>query len=278
MFTLNCKGKLISLEKPLVMGIVNVNNSSFYQNSQHHSIQQIVNTVEGMLSAGASIIDIGAQTTKPGSKSIGIEAEIKAVVPAIETIITKHPATIISIDTYHSSVAKAAVQAGACIVNDVSGGLLDSNMIKEVAMLNVPYICMHMKGTPETMQVNPTYSNIVNELMEFFIERLEVCKQAGIKDVILDLGFGFGKTIEHNFSLLKNIEAFTFLNNPILVGISRKSMIYKTLQTTAENALNGTTVLQTVALLNGANILRVHDVKEAIEAVTLISTMQKVVN
>jgi dihydropteroate synthase len=275
MFTLNCKGTLIAIEKPLVMGIVNINNNSFYSGSQYQHIDTIIATVNNMLQAGAAIIDVGAQTTKPGSQPIGAATEIEKVVPAIEAIVQHFPKAIISIDTYHASVAKAAVEAGASMINDVSGGLLDAAMLSTVSALQVPYICMHMQGTPATMQTNPQYNNIVSELLDYFIERLQTCQAAGIKDVIIDVGFGFGKTIEHNFILLKTLSAFTMLKAPILAGISRKSTIYKTLKTNAEHALNGTTVLNTVALLQGANILRVHDVHEAIEAVTLIEAMNK---
>lgn len=269
MFTLNYKGKLLSIAQPIVMGIVNTTPDSFYTNSQQQSIESAFLTAEKMLQDGAAIVDIGAQTTKPESSEVGIEEELKRAIPVIEKIHTTFPEVIISIDTYHATVAKKAVEAGASIVNDVSGGLMDKQMLPTVAALHVPFICMHMKGTPKNMQQNPTYNNVTEEIFTFFIERIEACKKAGINDVIIDPGFGFGKTIEHNYTLLKQLAAFKILQKPILLGVSRKSMIYKPLEITANEALNGTTVLHTIGLLNGASILRVHDVKEAIECIKL---------
>jgi dihydropteroate synthase len=269
MFTLNCKGKLLSIAQPIVMGIVNTTPDSFYTNSQQQSIESAFLTAEKMLQDGAAIVDIGAQTTQPGSSEVGIEEELKRAIPVIEKIHTTFPEAIISIDTYHATVAKKAVEAGASIVNDVSGGLMDNQMLPTVAALHVPFVCMHMKGTPKNMQQNPTYTNVTDEVFAFFIERIEACKKAGINDVIIDPGFGFGKTIEHNYTLLKQLAAFKILQKPILLGVSRKSMIYKPLEVTANEALNGTTVLHTIGLENGASILRVHDVKEAIECIHL---------
>ena len=269
MFTLNCKGKLLSIAQPIVMGIVNTTPDSFYTNSQQQSIESAFLTAEKMLQDGAAIVDIGAQTTQPGSSEVGIEEELKRAIPVIEKIHTTFPEAIISIDTYHAIVAKKAVEAGASIVNDVSGGLMDKQMLPTVAALHVPFICMHMKGTPKNMQQNPTYNNVTEEIFTFFIERIEACKKAGINDVIIDPGFGFGKTIEHNYTLLKQLAAFKILQKPILLGVSRKSMIYKPLEVTANEALNGTSVLHTIGLENGASILRVHDVKEAIECIHL---------
>jgi dihydropteroate synthase len=222
-----------------------------------------------MLQDGAAIVDIGAQTTQPGSSEVGIEEELKRAIPVIEKIHTTFPEAIISIDTYHATVAKKAVEAGASIVNDVSGGLMDNQMLPTVAALHVPFVCMHMKGTPKNMQQNPTYNNVTEEVLTFFIEKIDACKKAGINDVIIDPGFGFGKTIEHNYTLLKQLAAFKILQKPILLGVSRKSMIYKPLEVTANEALNGTSVLHTIGLENGASILRVHDVKEAIECIHL---------
>jgi dihydropteroate synthase len=270
MFTLNCKGRLLIIDKPIVMGIINVTPDSFFEDSRQQAINDVVRKAEQMLHDGATIIDIGGQTTKPGSEAIGAAEEVKRVVPVIEALVQTFPGIYISIDTYDAAVAKAAVEAGACIVNDVSGGMMDAAMLTTVAALNVPYICMHMQGTPQTMQVNPTYNNVTKEVLDFFIERLATCKQAGIKDVIIDVGFGFGKTVAHNFQLLKEMAVFKILDTPILAGLSRKSTVYKTLGISAKEALNGTTVLNTFVLQNGADILRVHDVKEAKEAIILI--------
>lgn len=273
MFTLNCKGRLLIIDKPIVMGIINVTPDSFFEDSRQQAINDVVSKAKQMLHDGATIIDIGGQTTKPGSEEVGAAEEIKRVVPVIEALVNAFPSILISIDTYHAAVAKAAVDAGASIVNDVSGGMMDADMLTTVAALKVPYICMHMQGTPQTMQVNPSYENVTKEVLDFFIERLATCKQAEIKDVIIDVGFGFGKTIAHNFQLLKEMAVFKMLNAPILAGLSRKSTVYKTLGISANEALNGTTVLNTIALQNGADILRVHDVKEAKEAIVLLGKM-----
>ena len=269
MFTLNCKGKLLVIDKPLVMGIINVTPDSFYEGSRQQSSGSILSQATKMINEGADIIDIGGQSTRPGSERISADEELKRVLPAIEIILKNFPDAIISVDTYHSKVASACVNAGASIINDISSGSLDKEMILTVAKLGVPYICMHMKGVPENMQEQPAYENLTAEVLDFFIKKTDECKRAGIKDVIIDPGFGFGKTISHNFKLLKELTAFMMLEKPVMVGLSRKSTIYKTLGVTADEALNGTTVLHTLALQNGANILRVHDVKEAIEAVKL---------
>lgn len=276
MFTLNCKGKLVSLDKPLVMGIINITPDSFYGNSQHKSTDDALQTAEKMLTDGASFIDIGGQSTKPNAIKITQDEELKRVLPTIEAIHQKFPEAIISIDTFYAQVANEAVQAGASLVNDVSAGNLDVNMIKTVASLNVPYVCMHMPGTPQTMQQQTNYNNIIEDILLFFIKKIDTCIKAGIKDVIIDIGFGFGKTIEQNFYLLKQLQNFKILQKPILLGVSRKSTIYKTLNTTPEHALNGTTVLNTIGLQNGANILRVHDVKEAVETIKLYEAYQQV--
>lgn len=223
-----------------------------------------------MLRDGASMIDIGGQSTRPGSERIGVEEELSRVVPVIQSISKEFPDAIFSIDTFYSKVAAECITAGACIVNDTTCGSLDTNMLSVVAALEAPYICMHSQGAPDTMQKKPVYENVTKEVLDFFIVKTEACRLAGMKDVIIDPGFGFGKTIQHNFELLKNLSVFKMLDKPILLGISRKSTIYKTLGTTSDAALNGTTVLNTIGLLNGANILRVHDVKEAREAVLLL--------
>jgi dihydropteroate synthase len=271
MYTLNCKGKLLSLEKPVVMGILNATNDSFYKGYLESSSDELITLVGQMLEQGAGIIDIGGQSTRPGSLRISAEDEAGRVVPLIEILNKRFPGIIISIDTYYAAVAAAAVDAGARIVNDISAGNMDQNMIETVAGLKVPYICMHMKGTPETMQQEAVYEDILREVLDFFIAKTEECRAAGIHDVIVDPGFGFAKTIRQNFTLLRNLRTFEMLERPLLAGLSRKSTIYKTLGTTAEEALNGTTVLNTIALLNGANILRVHDPREAKEAVELVA-------
>ncbi len=275
MNSINCKGKLLTLAEPLVMGIINATPDSFYEGHLKLKPDEILSLAGKMISDGASILDIGGMSTKPGSEPISAQEEMDRVLPVIESIHVAYPETILSIDTYNSMVAKAAVAGGAGIVNDISGGNLDNDMINTVAALNVPYICMHMQGTPATMQKEPVYTDVVKEVLDFFITKIEVCKKAGIKDVIIDPGFGFGKTIEHNFQLLKDLTALSITNSPILVGLSRKSTIYKTLGLTAAEALNGTTVLNTMALMNGASILRVHDVKEAREAVLLFNSYKK---
>jgi dihydropteroate synthase len=271
MFTLNCKGKLISTQVPLIMGIINATPDSFFDGHIKNGIAGMVDLAKKMVIDGADILDIGGQSTRPNSERITINEEIERVIPVIGAIHAALPDSIISIDTYQSEVAKAAVNAGASIVNDISAGEMDSSMVATVAnMGNVPYICMHMKGSPETMQQHTNYTEVTKEVLEYFILKTVECKKAGIKDIIIDVGFGFAKDVTQNFTLLKNLSVFEMLDCPILVGISRKSMIYKTLGITAADALNGTTVLNTLALMNGASILRVHDVKEAREAVMLV--------
>lgn len=269
MFTLNCKGKLLVIDGPKVMGILNITPDSFYSGSRFSNADAILKQTEKMLGEGAFIIDVGGQSTRPGSERISADEELKRVIPVIESILKNFPAAIISIDTYQSKVAKHAVDAGASIVNDISSGDMDAAMIKTVAQLRVPYICMHMKGTPDTMQQNPVYEDVAKEVLDYFIHKIARCREAGIHDIIIDPGFGFGKTIEHNFQLLKKMQALKILGKPILAGLSRKSTVYKTLGITAEDALNGTTALHMIALLNGAGILRVHDVKEATEVIKL---------
>jgi dihydropteroate synthase len=275
MFTLNCRGKIITVEKPLVMGILNITPDSFYEGHIQKTENELLGMAAQMLQDGADIIDVGGQSTRPGSMQITATEEMDRVLPVIELIKKHFTETIISVDTFYSSVAKAAVMAGAGIINDISSGDMDDAMLDTVAALNTPYICMHMQGMPQTMQLQPQYNNVVTDVLDYFIAKKEQCKKAGITDVIIDPGFGFGKTIQHNFSLLKNLRAFSILNNPVLAGLSRKSTIYKTLGTTAGEALNGTTVLNTLALQNGASILRVHDVNEAKEAITLFEAYKK---
>ncbi len=270
MISLNCKGKLLFINKPLVMGILNMTADSFYAGSRLQNSKDVKDVAGQMLEDGADIIDIGAQSTRPGSTRISAEAELEKLLPIINALKKSFPESIVSIDTYHAKVAKESVAAGADIINDISGGEMDKDMIKTVAELGVPYVCMHMKGVPETMQQQATYENVTREILDFFIAKIEECKREGIKDVIVDPGFGFGKNISQNFLLLKNIALFKMLDKPIVAGLSRKSTIYKTLKISPEESLNGTTVLNTIALLKGVSILRVHDVKEAREAISLI--------
>ena len=270
MFVLNCKGRLLVVDKPLVMGIINVTPDSFYPGSRFNVASEVLPTVENMIKEGASIIDVGGQSTRPGSQQLSEETELERVIGIIESIHFNFPNTILSVDTFHSKVAKEAVAAGASIVNDISAGSLDPNMISTVSSLNVPYVCMHMKGTPVTMQQHAQYENIALEVLDYSVKKIDQCRKAGIKDLIIDPGFGFAKTIEQNFTLLKQLTILRTLELPILVGLSRKSTVYKTLGVPVEESLNGTTTLNTIALLNGANILRVHDVKEAREAVVLV--------
>ena len=269
MYTLNCKGRILAIQHPLVMGIINITPDSFYADSRTTDINEILMQAEKMLNEGADILDIGGQSTRPGSEKISTDEELTRVIEPIRAITEKFPAAFISIDTYYAEVAKKAVQAGASIVNDISAGGLDNKMIDTVADLNVPYVLMHMQGTPQTMQKDPTYADVTKEVLDFFIQKKNDLNKKGIKDVIIDPGFGFGKTIEHNFELLRNLPVFKMLDAPILLGISRKSMISKTLGIKTDDSLNGTTVLNTIGMMNGASILRVHDVKAAKEAVKL---------
>jgi len=265
----NCRGRLLLVEKPLVMGIINVTPDSFYQGNSRPAISDYVAQAITMHHDGAGILDIGGQSSRPGSERIDAREEMERVIPVINAILKNIPGAFISIDTYHATVAEAAVNAGACIVNDISGGEMDADMLSTVASLEVPYILMHMKGRPEDMQLHATYDDITLEVMDYFIVKIDACRKAGIKDIILDPGFGFGKLAAHNFTMLREMPVFALMDIPLLCGLSRKSTIYKTLGITPDLALNGTTVLHTIALLNGAMILRVHDVKEAREAVQL---------
>jgi dihydropteroate synthase len=269
--TWNCGGRLKIVDKPLIMGIINVTPDSFFDGNDTLTTEDFVQKAKQMIEDGADILDIGGQSTRPGSDRIAADEEIKRVLPVLEAIKLNFPNILISIDTYHSAVAAAAVAAGAAIVNDISAGEMDSQMMTTVAGLQVPYILMHLRGTPETMQTMTNYDNLVLNITDYFTVKIDACRKAGIKDIILDPGFGFAKTVAQNFELLKNLNLFNFYGLPILVGLSRKSTIYKTLDITPNEALNGTTVMNTIALLNGANILRVHDVKEAKEVVSLLS-------
>jgi dihydropteroate synthase len=275
MFTLNCKGRILVIDKPLVMGIINATPDSFFGGSRFNGVDEIVAKAEKMLNDGADILDIGGQSTRPGSELISADEEIERVIPAIKAIAEKNPEVFISIDTFYSKVATAAVDAGASIVNDISTGSMDSKMIATVAELKVPYILMHMKGTPQTMQQNAIYENVTLEVLDHFISKKYELQKVGIIDIIIDPGFGFAKTIDQNFELLRNLSVFKMLDKALMLGISRKSTIYKTLGVNSDEALNGTTVLNTIGLMNGASILRVHDVKEARETIKLFSATYK---
>ena len=271
MFTLNCKGKLLVVDEPLVMGIINVTPDSFYAGSRFQTDNQLQEQAEKMLKEGADILDMGGQSTRPWSQEVSEAEEIRRVIPAIELLHKRFPEAVISIDSYRNRVTREAVDAGAAIINDISGGMRDEEILKLAGSLGIPYICMHSRGKPDTMQQNPVYKDLTQELLDFFIERKGACRKEGIKDMIIDPGLGFGKTSNHNFELLKHLAVFKMLGLPILIGCSRKGMIYQTLGITAGEALNGTTVLNTIALVNGADILRVHDVREAKEAIRLFS-------
>jgi dihydropteroate synthase len=269
MFSLNCKGKLLPVEKPLLMGILNITPDSFYAGSRVQNRDALLMKAGQMLTEGVAILDIGGQSTRPGSERIPQEEELDRVLPAIESVLKEFGTAILSVDTYYAAVASQAVDAGASMVNDISGGSMDEGMLSAVATLGVPYICSHMRGVPETMHQSAADDNPTQEILDYFIERIDACRVCGIKDVIIDPGFGFGKTIRQNFMLLKDLAIFKMLNRPVMAGISRKTTIYKTLGVTAEDSLNGSTVLHTLALQNGADILRVHDVKEAAESIAL---------
>jgi dihydropteroate synthase len=271
---ISCKGKLIDLTTPKIMGILNLTPDSFYDGGLYNNIDSALAQTEKMLLEGATFIDIGGASSKPGTVEISIDEELARVLPALEEIHKKFPETIISIDTYRSDVAKKAVEAGAAMVNDISGGNLDAKMLKTVGMLGVPYVAMHMLGKPENMQDKPSYNNILTHIRSFFASKIDTAHKAGIHDIIIDPGFGFGKNLEHNYSLLKNLSSIQIHGIPMLIGLSRKSMIHKLLQIEVTDALIGTTILNTVALLQGTQILRVHDVKEAHQAVQLIEKLK----
>jgi len=266
---LHSKGRALDISQPVVMGILNATPDSFYNKGRESDANGLLKSAEKMLKDGAAIIDIGGASTKPGQDLVNTDEELQRVIPVITAIHNHFPDAWLSIDTYNSRVAKEAIHSGAAIVNDVSGGGFDSDMLHTVAGLQVPYIAMHMQGTPKDMQLNPVYDDVVTEVYQYLEKLCLECEEAGITQVIIDPGFGFGKTVAHNFALLRALHAFNTLGKPILAGLSRKSMICKALKVNPEHALNGTTALNMVALQQGANILRVHDVKEAVEVVKL---------
>ncbi len=272
--TINCKGRLIDLTSPKVMGVLNITPDSFYDGGLYKDEKSILSQVEKMLSEGATFIDVGAYSSRPGADHVSEEEELSRITPVIERILKTFPETFISVDTFRSEVAKKSIELGAALINDISGGNLDDKMFATVAELKVPYIAMHMLGTPQTMQQNPEYGDIVHDLIYFFSKKIDELHRLNVSDVIIDVGFGFGKTIAHNYELLEKLSLFKNLDKPILAGVSRKSMLYKPLQISPQEALNATTAANTIALLNGANILRVHDVKEAMEAVKIVSLLR----
>nr|MBK9652791.1 dihydropteroate synthase [Bacteroidota bacterium] len=271
---LNCNGRLLDLNTPKVMGILNYTADSFYDGGRHFTMETAVMHCEKMLAEGAHIIDIGAASTRQGAPLISAMDEIKILQPLLKNIAAKMPSAIISIDTYNAQTASMAAGEGASLINDISGGTIDENMFDTIAKIQLPYILMHIQGVPATMHLNPNYNDVVTETMQFFVERISKLRALGVKDIIIDPGLGFGKKIEHNFQLLNHLKDFQILDLPVLIGISRKSMIWKSLNITPDEALNGTIALNMAALINGANILRVHDVKPAVECTKLYALLK----
>jgi dihydropteroate synthase len=273
---INCNGKPISFEKPRIMGILNVNPDSFFDGGKYLNEQAWLSKTEQMLSDGADFIDVGCSSSRPGASLADKAAERKLLQEVLSSILKYFPETLISVDTYYAESAQCAVETGACMINDISAGSIDPLMFETVARLKVPYILMHIQGRPENMQQAPSYKNVAKDVVLYLSQKISILKKWGQHDIIIDPGFGFGKTIEQNYELLQHLEVFNLFDQPLLVGISRKSMIYKLLKTTPEEALNGTTVLNTLALMKGANMLRVHDVKEAKECIALIDSLKKI--
>lgn len=274
--TINAQGRLFELHEPVVMGILNLTPDSFYEESRHyHNVLSVLNKAEEMLSEGALMLDMGAASTRPGAPEVSEQEERKRLMPALMAIKKQFPQAFVSIDTYRASIAKEAAELGADMINDISGGQLDPLMFEIIGQIKLPYVLMHIQGTPQTMQQNPQYDDVVKDIGFYFANKIEQLKAYGVNDIILDPGFGFGKNLEQNYHLLYHTHHFRIFEMPILVGISRKSMIYRFLEIQAEDALNGTTVLNTLALLNGADILRVHDVKQAMETIRMVKKYQQ---
>ena len=273
--TLNTKGRMLSLDQPWVMGILNITPDSFYAESRSASVESALERAELLLKEGADCLDIGAYSSRPGAADISTKQELDRLLPVIAAIHAGFPEAVLSVDTFRAEVAEAAINAGAHMINDISSGALDQQMFATVASLQVPYIMMHMKGTPQDMRQHASYDNISLDVIDYFSQRIAQLRGLGVKDIILDPGFGFAKTLEHNFELLQKLEDFKIFELPLLVGLSRKSMVYQLLESNAKEALNGTTVLNTFALMKGANILRVHDVKEARECITLVEKLKQ---
>ena len=274
MKTINCKGKLIDLLTPKVMGIINLTPDSFYDGGKLGSEKEIIYQAEKMLKEGATFLDLGGYSSRPGANFVSEADELNRVLPAIKILIKEFPNVNLSIDTFRSKIAKTCIENGACMINDISAGLLDPQMLEVIANYQVPLVMMHMRGTPETMMVNTNYENLTNDILYFFSERIAKARALGINDIIVDPGFGFSKKLDQNFELFNDLELFSFLNTPILIGISRKSMIQKTLNISATESLNGTTALHAIALQKGVSILRVHDVKEAFETISLLQNLK----
>ena len=271
--TINCKGQLVDLSSPKVMGILNITPDSFYDGGFYNNEKEILIQAEKMLKAGTTFIDIGANSSRPDAKHINKDEELKRIIPIVELILKQFPESLLSIDTFYSAVAKQCIDAGACMINDISAGQLDNKMMTTIAGLNVPYVMMHIKGTPQTMQQHTNYNDLLKEILFYFSERIAEARKLGIVDLIIDPGFGFAKTLKQNYELLNKLELIKMAELPILIGLSRKSMIYKTLNNSAKESLNGTTALNTIALQKGAKILRVHDVKEAMECIKLTNQL-----
>ena len=272
--TINCKGELIDLTVPKVMGILNLTPDSFYDGGKYKNESAVLEQVELMLNQGATFIDMGAYSSRPGAEHVSEDVEMKRMLPILELILKNFPETLISIDTFRSKMASACLERGAAMINDISAGNLDPNMFNTVARYQVPYILMHLKGTPQSMQKEAQYDDLIKDLLFYFSEKVQKAQSKKINDLIIDPGFGFAKTTPQNYTLLNHLNLFQTLNSPILIGLSRKSMIYKILQSSPKEALNGTTALHTIALLKGVNILRVHDVKEAVECVKLVEALK----
>lgn len=274
--TINVNGRLMELDRPHVMGILNVTPDSFYAGSRKQTETDILARAHQIIDEGGSIIDLGAYSSRPGALDINTGEEMKRLRNALKAIRRELPDAVLSIDTFRSDVARMCVEEyGAALINDISAGEMDEQMFSTIAQLGVPYIIMHMQGTPQDMQINPHYDNLLKEVFFYFSEKTQKLRDWGVKDIIIDPGFGFGKSLEHNYQLMNHLEEFRVFHLPVLVGVSRKSMIYQPLGTTPDEALNGTTILNTIALHKGANILRVHDVKAAVEAVTLVEKMKR---
>lgn len=271
--TINCKGELIDLKTPKVMGILNVTPDSFFDGGKFKDEKSVLKHVEKMMLEGATFLDIGAYSSKPGANEVSEALELKRITPIVEVVLKHFPSALVSIDTFRGKVAKECVERGAAIVNDISAGLQDDTLLDTVAELQVPYIMMHMRGTPKTMQKQTDYQHLIQDILLFFSQRLALVRELGINDIIIDPGFGFAKTLKQNYQLLQHMESLKIIDLPILVGVSRKSMIYKLLETDAANALNGTTALHMISLTKGTNILRTHDVKEAVECTKLYTQL-----
>jgi dihydropteroate synthase len=273
-FSFNLRGRLFVFDRPQVMGILNLTPDSFYEGSRVNSEQMLIDRAGKMLQDGADLLDLGGQSTRPGSNRIDAEEESDRVIPAVEALCKAFPDCIVSIDTFYALVADRAIAAGASIINDISGGMADPEMFATAGRLHVPYVLTHIQGEPQTMQVNPHYEDVTGEVTRYFSEKIELLKQAGVHDIILDPGFGFGKTAEHNMQLLKNLDQFAMFGMPVMAGLSRKKTIQQLLQTDAAGAKNGTVVAHTIAMCNGASFIRTHDVPEAVESVKLITALR----